>query len=136
MFPDFFKGLLNLALFNFYLWKEREFKHLKISVHLYYFGESLSQLLSSCRDVFLLLQSSQNLSLILLYLVSELPGKISQGHLWFLLTLKPLKISWQKYQHSYNLERYKFPPNFMDVAYAMPIGSFKCFWREIQILGT
>ena len=35
---------------------------------------------------------------------------------WFLLTLQPLEILWQNFQHFYNLGRYEFWPNLKGVA--------------------
>ena len=35
---------------------------------------------------------------------------------WFLLTLKPLEILLQNFQHFYNLERYEFWPNLKGIA--------------------
>ena len=48
---------------------------------------------------------------------------------WFLLTLKPLEILWQNFQHFYNLERYEFWPNLKGVAQKLdPPCPFEVFY--------
>ena len=64
------------------------------------------------------------------YLSSQGRLKIWTEHShWFLLTLKPLEILWQNFQHFYNLKRYEFWPNLKGVAQKLdPPRPFEVFY--------
>ena len=74
------------------------------------------------------------------FLFCFLSNKIIQGRLkiwtehshWFLLTLKPLEILWQNFQHFYNLERYEFWPNLKGVAQKLDP---PCPWEVSNVFG-
>ena len=63
---------------------------------------------------------------------------------WFLLTLKPLEILWQNFQHFYNLERYEFWPNLKGVAQKLDLprplevfyifGGKSKFWAPMTLI--